>query len=209
MRRTKNTLTGAINFFFFISGICALIYQIAWQRILFTAFGADMESATIIVSAFMLGLGAGAIAGGWLADHYPHRTLALFALAEGGVGMFGLVSPELMRIVGDSTIHSSLAGIAAANFALILAPTLLMGATLPILVTDLARRWSNIGFATGLLYSTNTLGATFGALLTGFVLFYWFPLDTVIFFAAVGNFFVASGVTALVLWTGSHSESTS
>ena len=49
-------------FLFMISGTAALIYQICWQRLLFEGFGVDMESVTIVVSTFMLGLGLGALA---------------------------------------------------------------------------------------------------------------------------------------------------
>ena len=46
---------------FFISGFAALIYQIIWQRALFAIYGINVQSITIIVSAFMLGLGLGSI----------------------------------------------------------------------------------------------------------------------------------------------------
>ena len=55
---------GRLVLLFFVSGIAALIYQVCWQRLLFEAFGVDMESVTIIVSTFMLGLGLGALVGG-------------------------------------------------------------------------------------------------------------------------------------------------
>ena len=64
---------------FTLSGIAALIYQICWQRLLFTAFGVDIESITIIISVFMLGLGLGALAGGRLADKYPHKIILFFS----------------------------------------------------------------------------------------------------------------------------------
>jgi spermidine synthase len=51
---------------FFLSGFPALIYQIVWQRALFALYGVDIESATLIVTIFMLGLGLGSLAGGWL-----------------------------------------------------------------------------------------------------------------------------------------------
>ncbi|WP_143895539.1 fused MFS/spermidine synthase [Tepidimonas sediminis] len=198
MQKTQDTLISVISFCFLISGTCALIYQIAWQRILFASFGADLESMTVIIAAFMLGLGGGALAGGWLADRYPSHTLAFFALTEGGVGAFGCISPDLLRWAGDMTIHAPLSIIASVNFALVLFPTLLMGATLPILVADLARRWTNIGKATGTLYASNTLGATFGALLLGYILFEWVTLDAAIYLAAIGNLSVAAGVFALL-----------
>ena len=51
---------------FFFSGFPALIYQLTWQRELFLIFGVNIESVTIVVTAFMLGLGFGSLAGGWL-----------------------------------------------------------------------------------------------------------------------------------------------
>ena len=51
---------------FFLSGFPALLYQVVWQRALFTIYGVNIESVTMVVSAFMLGLGLGSLAG-WLA----------------------------------------------------------------------------------------------------------------------------------------------
>ena len=51
---------------FFFSGFPALIYQLIWQRELFLIFGTNIELVTIVVTAFMLGLGLGSLAGGWL-----------------------------------------------------------------------------------------------------------------------------------------------
>ena len=51
---------------FFMSGVPALLYQIVWQRALFTLYGVNIESVTMIVTVFMLGLGLGSLAGGWL-----------------------------------------------------------------------------------------------------------------------------------------------
>jgi 5'-nucleotidase len=41
MRQTENALIAALSALFLLSGACALVYQVAWQRILFAAFGAD------------------------------------------------------------------------------------------------------------------------------------------------------------------------
>src|ERR1700686_2855518 len=93
---------------FLVSGAAALIYQICWQRLLFETFGVDIESVTIIVSTFMLGLGLGALAGGEAADRYPNQVLALFALIELATAVFGFLSPLLIRSVGAATVNSSL-----------------------------------------------------------------------------------------------------
>ncbi|HEY4340103.1 MAG TPA: fused MFS/spermidine synthase [Steroidobacteraceae bacterium] len=181
---------------FFLSGVAALAYQICWQRLLFVALGADIDSVTIIVSTFMLGLGTGSLIGGELADRYPQRILLLFAAAEAGIGLFGLFSPNLITTVGNLVVRQSLPIISATNFVLLLIPTTLMGATLPMLVALLVRRQLTIGVSIGGLYCLNTLGAALGAILVGFICFYFFELNTVIYGAALINFFVSS----LTLW---------
>jgi len=182
---------------FFLSGVAALIYQVCWQRLLFSAFGVDIESITIIVSTFMLGLGAGALVGGQLADRFPERIIMLFALAEFGIGLFGLLSPTLIREVGRLTIQAPLPVMATANFLLLLIPTVLMGATLPMLVAFLVRTIGNVGVSIGGLYFINTAGAAIGALAVGFLLLYYFDLDTTIYGAAGVNFLVSAGVLLL------------
>ena len=185
---------GRLVVLFFISGMAALVYQVCWQRLLFEAFGVDMESVTIIVSTFMLGLGVGALLGGELADRLPDQTLTLFAAIELSIAAFGVVSPWLIHAVGAAAIGNSLAVIAAVNFLLLLFPTMLMGATLPILVTHVMRHYRSIGVSIGLLYFANTLGAALGAALTGMLVLYYFGLSTTIYFAALLNVSVSAAV---------------
>lgn len=177
---------------FFLSGVSALIYQVAWQRLLFGAFGTDIESITIVVSTFMLGLGCGALAGGQLADRLGHRTIELFALCELGIGLFGVASTTLIPAVGARFLGSSLPIIAAANFVLILLPASFMGATLPMLVAHLFKGNANVGVSIGSLYWSNTMGAAVGALAAGVVLFHFLTLDQSIYLAAAGNFAIAT-----------------
>jgi len=169
---------------FLVSGMAALIYQVCWQRLLFQSVGVDLQSVTIIVSTFMFGLGLGALAGGELADRYPERTLALFALIELVTGAFGAGSPWLLRAVSAGTVHCSVAVISVVNFGLLLIPTTLMGATLPILVTHVVRTFRNLGVSVGVLYFSNTLGAALGAFLTGFLILYYCGLTATIWIAA-------------------------
>lgn len=185
---------GRLVVLFFVSGIAALIYQVCWQRLLFEAFGVDMESVTIIVSTFMLGLGLGALVGGQVADRNPGRALAIFAIIELAIAAFGVCSPWLIRAAGAAAVRSSLGTIAAVNFLLLLFPTMLMGATLPILVTHVMRTYRNIGVSIGLLYFANTLGAALGAALTGMLVLYYFGLAATIYLAAALNVCVSASV---------------
>jgi predicted membrane-bound spermidine synthase len=184
-------------FLFMISGTAALIYQICWQRLLFEGFGVDIESVTIVVSTFMLGLGLGALAGGEIADRFPSQVIPLFATIEFATGAFGVSSPYLIRAVSAATVNGSLATIATVNFGLLLIPTTLMGATLPILVTHVVRRYQNLGVSVGVLYFANTMGAAFGAGFTGFIALYHFGLTSTICIAAALN--IAVGAT---VWFG-------
>lgn len=179
---------------FFVSGIAALIYQVCWQRLLFVAFGVDIESVTIIVSSFMLGLGVGALLGGELSDRYPQRALPMFAAIELAIAAFGIVSPNLIHGAGVLAVRSPLPVIASVNFLLLLFPTMLMGATLPILVRHVMRLYQNVGVSIGLLYFANTLGAAFGAALSGMLVLYYFGLAATIYLAAFLNISVSAAV---------------
>lgn len=179
---------------FFASGTAALIYQVCWQRLLFGSFGVDMDSITIIVSTFMLGLGLGALAGGALADRFPGRILALFAGAEFGIALFGLASPQLIPWAGELFVAAPRPVVAIVNFVLVGLPATLMGATLPMLIAHVYRSERNIGVSTGQLYFMNTLGAAIGAGVTGFVMFHHLTLDQAIYVAAAINIAVGAGV---------------
>lgn len=190
-KTSSDTPISFLGALFFISGFASLIYQVAWQRVLFAAFGSDLESVTIVVSAFMLGLGLGALFGGRLADLFPQKTLLLFCGFEIGIGLYGLTSFHLMNITGDLFVSAGLLVVATINFLLVLFPALLMGGTLPVLVAHTVRRWGNVGQSTGYLYGANTLGAALGALSTAFILFAHMRLDHVIVLAVGLNLSVA------------------
>jgi predicted membrane-bound spermidine synthase len=190
-----DSLLHTVECLFFLSGAAALAYQVCWQRILFFSFGTDIESTTIIVSVFMIGLGLGALAGGWAADKWVEKIVPLFALSELCIGLFGLASPLLLTSVSDIFIFSGRGTLAAVNFLLLLMPTALMGATLPMLITFCLRTYKNVGVSTGTLYCLNTLGAATGCALSGLA-FIFITLKSVIAIAACINIFVAITVFA-------------
>src|SRR6185295_7238155 len=76
---------------FFVSGLSALLYQTAWQRLLSFFGGSDAFAATLVVAAFMAGLGIGSLAGGRLADRLSARgRLLAFALSELAIALFAV-----------------------------------------------------------------------------------------------------------------------
>src|SRR6266852_4123036 len=155
---------------FFISGFAALLYQIVWQRTLFCMYGINIESVTVVVTAFMLGLGLGSLAGGEVSKRPELPVVLLFAVVEAAIGVYGVVSLEVFHRVGELTLRESPWVVALGSFLLVLAPTMLMGATLPLLTAHLTRESKNVGDSVGRLYCVNTFVSAFAALAAVIVL---------------------------------------
>jgi predicted membrane-bound spermidine synthase len=168
--RRKNQPIPWISILFFCSGFPALVYQIVWQRSLFAIYGVNIESVTIVVSAFMLGLGLGSLAGGALTKRSKTPLLTLFAIAEMGTAAFGLVSLRIFHGVAEYTAGAPPLRTGLLSFGLVVVPTVLMGATLPLLVEHVVRTTRNVGLAVGGLYFVNTLGSAVGCFVAGSVL---------------------------------------
>ncbi len=179
---------------FFVSGMCALLYQLAWQRLLFLTYGTNSEATTAIVAVFMLGLGLGSLVGGEVSKRFPTKLLVLFAMAEAGIGLFGLISVPLLVAVGNATAGIDAFSAGAVCFAILVLPTMLMGATLPLLVADVVARHHDVGDAVGDLYHVNTLGSALVCILASFFIFRWFGLSGAVYIAAAGNLGVASTI---------------
>jgi spermidine synthase len=180
---------------FFFSGFPALIYQLAWQRALFRIFGVNVESVTIVVTAFMVGLGVGSLVGGWLSKRRI-PLLPLLAAIELMSAAFGLTSLAVFDRVGELVAGLPLAATAAVALGLVIVPTLLMGATLPILVGHMVRRAGNVGSAVGLLYYVNTLGAGAACFVAAFLLFPFLGLQDAVNVAVALNAAVAVAALA-------------
>jgi predicted membrane-bound spermidine synthase len=161
-------MLGGALIVFFLSGVAALLYQVTWQRLLAIFSGADVYSATMVVAAFMAGLGCGSLAGGHLADRLSRRGgLLAFAAAEAGIALFGFFSKTIFYDVlygRFTTLADNGMLTAAVLFVVLLWPTALMGASLPLLSRALTDRAAIAARNVGWLYALNTLGAAFGAL---------------------------------------------
>jgi spermidine synthase len=175
---------------FFCSGMPALIYQIVWQRVLFSIYGVNAESVAVVVSAFMLGLGLGSLLGGWASKRYPQRTVALFAISELGVALFGLASLHVFHWAATFTAGASLPATIIFTLSLLIFPTMLMGATLPLLVQHFVRRSGRVGFSVAVLYFVNTFGSAFACYLCAIFLLRDLGQSGSVFVAAGINVFV-------------------
>jgi spermidine synthase len=149
---------------FFLSGFPALLYQIVWQRALFTAYGVNAESVAVIVTAFMAGLGIGSLVGGRLSAINRASLLAVFGTIELGIGTFGWFSLDLFHRVALFTVGASAGKTGAITFFLLLFPTVLMGSTLPLLAAHFVSVTRNVGASVSSLYGVNTFGSVIACL---------------------------------------------
>jgi spermidine synthase len=188
--------TSLLGVLFFCSGMPALVYQIVWQRALFAIYGVNAESVAVVVSAFMVGLGLGSLVGGWLSWRFPRRAVVLFGLAELGVALFGISSLRIFHWAAMHTAGSSLPFTVVFSFLLLILPTMLMGATLPLLVEYLVSFSGQVGYSVAMLYFANTFGSAVACYLCATFLLRDFGQSGSVALAACLNTLV--GATALV-----------
>jgi spermidine synthase len=164
---------------FFLSGTSALIYQVLWMRLLGLVFGVTVYAASTVWAVFMAGLAAGSLVGGRLADRV-RRPILWFGIAEALIGITALLTPTALALLEHAygALHPSLGGSLPAltavrlalSFAVLIVPSALMGATLPLVVKSSLLRTEGMGGKVGVLYATNTAGAIGGSLLAGLLL---------------------------------------
>ena len=80
--------------FFFVSGICGLLYEVVWIRVAGTVIGNTTYAVGTVVGVFMGGLALGAWAGGRAADRRGGAALLrLYGLLEGGIALSAVAVP--------------------------------------------------------------------------------------------------------------------
>ena len=165
---------------FVLSGIAGLLYQTIWSRQYSLVLGTSEAAVSVVLAAYMLGLALGAaIIPRWLHAE-SGRSLRTFALLELGIAVCAVAIPLLLAQLGSWYITlagglpdpPSATGLLprlyfAATCLLLLMPTMLMGATLPVLAGFAVRATEQTGPRIATLYAANTLGAAAGALAGG------------------------------------------
>jgi len=198
LRRPPLPLVGLA---FFLSGAAALVYQVAWQRILALHTGVGIRSIAVIVAAFMIGLGAGSQLGGLASARVtPRRALVLFAACELAVAAFGAVSCHLFYdwlYLRFGRLYASPVRAGMLHLAGLALPTLLMGMSLPFLVRAMVRSVARASDTIAFLYGVNVLGAATGALLTPWLLVRYHGIRAAVLVAVAANLVAGLGTLAL------------
>jgi len=210
--RLQALALAAIGALFFASGAAGLIYEVLWFRLLLLNLGGTGLSVATVTAAFMTGLGLGAwLFGTRIATRA--RPLTVYGVLEICIGAYALVVPWAIAQAGR--LDAALLGAEPGAFgrlvgfflagAVLLPPTLCMGATLPVLSRLIARTDGTPGAFVGFLYGANTIGAMLGAWSTGFVLMPRIGLQRSIVAAAVVNL-VLGGIALVLSRTRAASE---
>jgi spermidine synthase len=166
-----------------VAGGVALGYEVVWSEVLVQFLSTRAHAFAVMLGTYLGGLAIGsalfARLGG--ARHDPWTAFGLLvaaaaATAIGGVWLLGAWLPDLqaragmwaMRLTGRETAEMA-ARFFVASAAILLLPTVLLGAAFPA-AARLAARADQVGRDVGRVAAVNTVGGIAGTLLTGFVL---------------------------------------
>ena len=193
---------------FAFSGLIALVYQVAWTRILSLLLGSSVYAFSLILSVFILGLALGTVTASRFLDKLSDLIKG-YGLIQMIIGfssltilpVFGYI-PFVNRWIYENW-SQQFEFMQGANFliifGLLIVPTFFMGAQFPIVIKILAKKLETVGQNVGKIYAFNTIGAIIGSFLAGFVLVPTLGLQVTILSAVFFN--VLLGILLLVLGT--------
>jgi len=167
----------------FFTGFCALVYEVTWQKYLANLFGSQAWAAALILSTFLGGLAIGYLLFGTISQQGTRRSLIrLGGWLEVFTGSWALLFPFIFGFVWTifptlygSALPSSLVDVLLCS-ALILPPTICMGATLPLFTQALSASPRDSSTLHASIYAINTTGACIGCLAAGFIVLPLFGL---------------------------------
>ncbi|MFC2056585.1 spermidine synthase [Chloroflexota bacterium] len=146
-----------------LSAAAALIYEVVAANVLFFYFAESSYSVATVLGVFLFGLGLGSLIIYLLLHKINNRKL-LFGILQILIALYAfLVLTNLTEIVPKiSTL-----GTFATSFAILLVPTIFLGAMFPLAGAIFEKTDRDI---IGLVYSSDLCGAIIGSLVAGFIL---------------------------------------
>lgn len=194
------TLRNTALIAFGLSGMSALIYEVAWSRLLSLIFGSTVYAVATMLCAFMAGLALGSYLMGQRVDNI--KDLAkYFGLLELGIGIYGIMFIILLPYIQFpyfwlyQLLHNYFWPFLFAQFLLyfliLLVPTTMMGAIFPVVSKIFTRDLKKLGEDISYVYSANSLGSVLGPFLAGFILIPIIGLTKTVMVAAAINIFLA------------------
>ena len=165
---------------FGLSGLCAMVYEVAWNRFLALILGSSVYSFTLMLMAFLIGIAGGAWAGTRLIRSRkidPHLA-AIVCLAGAAISAytvhhaFGQMPYWFVEMYAFMRYNDTLLWVMHLILACLVmtGSTVFMGAMFPIAVAAAVRDPDKLATDVGRLYTINTSGGILGSILAGFVL---------------------------------------
>ncbi|HYF51586.1 MAG TPA: fused MFS/spermidine synthase [Planctomycetota bacterium] len=201
---------------FGVTGFAAMATQIGWTRAISLGTGSSTYAFSLIVSVFIMGLSLGGWWGSRIASKAPDvvKTLAFVLLAIGMICMalaalLGLGPLMFYFLLAWGTDPGSggmswslLLAIQALGIALlIIVPTFLMGATMPLTLQVAAADSSrNAGRTVGNVYAINTVGSILGSFLGGLVVLPFLEIQTTL--QTMALLYALPGIVLLTMSAG-------
>lgn len=196
----KKDFRFSILFVSFFSGLSVLIYELVWSRYLTLIFGSSVFAVSTVLACFMVGLALGS----WLIGKWVDTSktgIQILIYLQIGIGLYGLFSPILFSITNDLNINllRSMETTLATkqiirlslSFLILIFPTLLMGGTLPTIISIFNQHLNKLGKDAANVYAVNTLGGVFGAFLTGFFFIKLLGIKNTIYLAVLIDLLLA------------------
>ncbi len=166
----------------FLSGFAAMVYEIAWIRLLSLVLGSSTYSFSLMLAAFISGLTLGSLL---ISTRFFSRfdPYLLFGLAEIGIALSAIftfplyerlpyyflgLTGILVRLPHTFWLYGFLQFCLC--FFLMLLPTLFFGMTLPLVSRISSRHLTNLGREVGGVFAANTVGTVLGVTLSGLLL---------------------------------------
>lgn len=170
-----------------LSGFVAMLYEVAWTRVLALALGSTTHAFSLMLITFISGIAAGA----WIIyrwrklgsslDAFAWAELALGATVFGSMPFYADVPYWFLR--GASLLSRQPASYpmyellqALICFGVMVVPAACLGLTLPLVSRIATVELSHTGRSVGRVFAVNTLGTVLGAICTGLLLMPWLGL---------------------------------
>jgi spermidine synthase len=201
-----------------LGGLSSLIFEVSWFRLLTLIFGASAYAFSLMLLAFLMGIGTGGWAGGRLADRVWRRggrpaIMRMAGRIQLGIAIVAYLSMyAYMALPGSFVLvyqwvngaeHYNLLWLANLGLALLLMlpPAFLMGVMFPLLVKGAADGTHEMGGPVGRVYGWNTVGAIFGASIGGLALLPLIDVRGAILVAITVNM-----LAALLAWRAQEAQ---
>ena len=153
----------------FFAGFATLVVEVLAGRIFAPFLGVSIYTWTSIIGVILAGISTGAYIGGIIIDRFPRRqTLGWLLLLSGIVTLFVIPLADLFepyRFPIPVYMH-----ILIVCLTVLLVPSLLLGAIVPVVVRLTLHGIEDMGSVVGKIYAFSALGSITGTFLTGFYL---------------------------------------